>query len=43
MPEYRMTQSKEHITFPKRSDWLRDPHKIKYTPVFFLGGTAFEV
>ena len=43
MPECRMTQNKKHITFPKRSDWLRDPHKIKYAPGFFPGAKAFEV
>ena len=31
------------MTFPKRSDCLRDPHKIKYAPGFFPGGTAFEI
>ena len=43
MPECRMTQNKEHITFPKRSDWLKDPHKVKYAPGFFPGGKEFEV
>jgi hypothetical protein len=38
MPEYRMTQNKEHITFPKRSDT-----QIKYAPGFFPEGKAFEV
>jgi len=31
------------MTFPKRSDWLREAHKIKYAPGFFPGGRAFEV
>jgi hypothetical protein len=41
MPECRMTQNKEQIRFPKRSDWLRDPHRFKYAPVFFPEGKAF--
>jgi hypothetical protein len=43
MPECRMMQNKAYITFPKRSGWLRDPHKIKYAPGFFPWGKAFEV
>lgn len=43
MPECRLTQNIEHVTLPKRSDWLRDPHKIKEAPGFLPGGKAFEV